>query len=50
MVGVLVMPEPTKRSQWRDFLGGVAVIGSTMFGAVILYLTTGLLLSVHLAS
>jgi len=41
------MLEPTKRSQWRDFLAGVAVIGSAMFGAVILYLVTGLLLSVH---
>jgi hypothetical protein len=43
------MLEP-KRSQWWDFLEGMAVIGSAMFGAIILYLATGLLLSVHLAS
>jgi len=43
------MLEP-KRSQWWDFLGGVAVIGSATLGAVVLYLVTGLLLSVHLTS
>jgi hypothetical protein len=43
------MLEP-KRSQWRDFLTGVAVIGSAMLGAIVLYLATGLLLSVHLAA
>jgi hypothetical protein len=47
-VGVSIVLEP-KRSQWRDFLGGVAVIGSAILGAVILHLATGLLLSVHLA-
>jgi hypothetical protein len=50
MVGVLVMPAPTKRSQWRDFLAGVAVIGSAVLAVVALYLVTGLLLSVHLVS
>jgi hypothetical protein len=39
-----------KRSQWQDFVTGIAVIGSAMLGAVVLYLTTGLLLSVHLTS
>ena len=43
------MLEP-KRSQWRDFLTGIAVIGSAVLGAVVLYLATGLLLSVHLAA
>ena len=43
------MLEP-RRSQWWDFLEGVAVIGSAMLGAVALYLVTGLLLSVHLVS
>jgi hypothetical protein len=43
------MLEP-KRSQWQDFLVGIAVIGSAMLGAVVLYLATGLLLSVHLAA
>jgi len=49
IVGVLVMLEP-KRSQWWDFLEGMAVIGSAMLGAVVLYLATGLLLAVHLSS
>jgi hypothetical protein len=44
------MLEPTKRSEWWDLLEGVAVVGSAMLGAVILYLATGLLLSVHLVS
>ena len=44
------MLEPTKRSQWGDFLGGVAVVGCAMLGAVVLYLVTGLLLSLHLAA
>lgn len=43
------MLEP-KRSQWWDLLEGMAVIGSAMLGAVVLYLATGLLLSVHVAS
>jgi len=43
------MLEP-KRSQWWDFLEGMAVIGSAMLGAVVLYLATGLLLAVHLSS
>jgi hypothetical protein len=34
----------------RDLLDGAAVIGSAMLGVVVLYLITGLLLSVHLAS
>jgi hypothetical protein len=43
------MLEP-KRSQWWDFLEGMAVIESAMLGAVVVYLPTGLLLPVHLAS
>jgi hypothetical protein len=49
VVGVLVMLE-RKRSEWRDFLTGIAVICSAIVGAVVLYLATGLLLSVHLAA
>jgi hypothetical protein len=49
VVGVLVMLEP-KRSQLWDFLTGIAVISGAMLGAVVLYLATGLLLSVHLTS
>jgi threonine/homoserine/homoserine lactone efflux protein len=43
------MLEP-KQSLWRDFLAGIAVVCSAMLGAVVLYLATGLLLSVHLTS
>jgi hypothetical protein len=43
------MLEP-KRSQFWDFVAGIAVIGSAMLGAAVLYLATGLLLSVHLTS
>ena len=43
------MLEP-ERNQWQDFVTGIAVIGSAMLGAVVLYLATGLLLSVHLTS
>jgi hypothetical protein len=42
------MLEP-KRSEWVDFLTGIAVIGSALLGAFVLYLATGLL-SVHLAA
>jgi hypothetical protein len=49
VIGISVMLDP-KRSQWQDFVTGIAVIGSAMLGAVVLYLTTGLLLSVHLTS
>lgn len=45
--GVSVMRD-AKHSQWWDFLEGIAVIGSAMLGAVVLYLATGLL-SIHLA-
>jgi len=46
-----MLGEPTKGSKlWRDVLGSAAVIGSAMLGATILYLVTGLLLSVHLGS
>ena len=45
--GVSVMRD-AKHSQWWDFLEGMAVIGSAMLGAVVLYLATGLL-SIHLA-
>jgi hypothetical protein len=44
------MLEPKKRSEWWDFIEGAAVVGSAMLGAVVLYLVTGLLLSVHLAA
>jgi hypothetical protein len=37
-----------KHSQWWDFLEGMAVIGSAIFGAGVLYIATGLL-SIHLA-
>jgi hypothetical protein len=43
------MLEP-KLSEWGDIVTGIAVIGSAALGAVLLYLTTGLLLSVHLTS
>ena len=43
------MLEP-RRTQWWDFLEGLAVIGSAMLGAVALYLVIGLLLSAHLTS
>jgi hypothetical protein len=43
------MLEP-QRSQWQDFVTGIAVIGSAVLGAAVLYLATGLLLSVHLTS
>jgi len=46
-----VLGEPKERtSLWRDLLGGVAVIGSALFGVLVLYLVTGLLLAVHFTS
>ena len=40
----------TSNAAWTRPRAGIAVIGSAMLGAVVLYLTTGLLLSAHLAS
>jgi hypothetical protein len=47
VTGVSVMPD-AKHSHWWDFLEGMAVIGSAIFGAGVLYIATGLL-SIHLA-